>query len=141
MNKNLLIITLNGNTPISLKWEIDLKRDSGKEHFKTLIKNDILYIDNKKRLVVDNSDDKLTKLFANRYQGFIEYTNRYKNDALFYIEYIDNNIMETLDLSTILYATGGNIGTGKVRKVKLKYLNKIENLINMIEGYKDGKKV
>lgn len=141
MNRNLLIITLNGNTPISIKWEIDLKKDSGKEYLKTLIKQGILYIDDKKRLVVDNTDDKLSKLFATRYQGFIEYTDRYRNDALFYIEYIDNNLMETIDLSTVLYATGGNMGTGKVRKVKLKYISKVQNLIAMLEDYNNGKRV
>lgn len=141
MNRNLLVITLTSNSSVNLKWEIDLQQPWGREYLRDLVKMRILYLDKKERLVVNNTDDKLTKLFVNRFQNILEYNDRYKNDVSFLLEYVNNNIIETLDLSTILYATGGHIGLGKVRTLKLKFKDKVKTLSEKIKDYQDGKKV
>lgn len=141
MNRNLLVITLTSNTSVNLRWEIDLQQPLGRDYLKELVKMRILYLDKKERLVVNNTDDKLTKLFVNRYQNILEYNDRYKNDVSFLLEYVDNNVIETLDLSTILYATGGHIGLGKVRTLKLKFKDKVKVLSEKIKNYQDEKKI
>lgn len=141
MNRNLLIITMITGSPVDLKWTIDLKKQFGIEHFRELVQKGVLSVDGKDRIIVDDADDKLTKLVASGNPEITKYNRHYKKGVTFLIEYIENDIIEKLDLSSTLYATGWEKGLGRTRTLKLKYKNTIKKLKTRIKKEQSGKNI